>query len=264
MEQRPLAVVTGASSGIGQSLARQFVAHDFDVVVAAEDAAIDESAASLRTGGANVTAVQTDLTTPSGVDELHRAIVGLGRPIDTIALNAGIGVAGEFVKTELERDLDLIALNVTSVVHLAKLVLPEMVERGSGRVLITASVASTMPGPYYATYAASKSFLLSFAQAIRHELRNTGVTVTALMPGPTDTRFFVRAGLTDTLAGRGPKDDPDDVARDGFQAMMSGAGHVVAGSLKNKLQTTAAKVLPQGATAALHSLMTRPKAASSR
>jgi short-subunit dehydrogenase len=262
MEQRPLAVITGASSGIGESLARQFVQNDFDVVIAAEDARIHDTAAALRANGAEVTAAQVNLATLGGVSELHRAIVATGRAVEAIALNAGIGVGGEFVRTELERDLELIALNVTSVVHLAKLVLPAMVERRSGRMLITASIASTMPGPYYATYAASKSFLLSFAQAIRHELRDTGVTVTALMPGPTDTRFFERAGLTDTLVGRGPKDDPDDVARDGYEALMAGDDHVVAGSLKNRVQTTAAKVLPLSANAALHGRMTRPKAPS--
>jgi uncharacterized protein len=167
-------------------------------------------------------------------------------------LNAGVGNAGPFVETSLEGDLDLIKLNVVSPVHLAKRVVPSMVERGEGRVLFTASVASTMPGPWYATYAASKAFVLSFAEALRHELEDSGVTVTALMPGPTDTKFFDRAGMQGTKVDESPKDDPVDVARDGIEAMMAGKDHIVAGSAKNKLQSAMAKVLPARLTAAVH------------
>jgi uncharacterized protein len=134
-----------------------------------------------------------------------------------------------------------------------------MVERGAGRVLITSSVAATMPGPYYATYAASKAFLQSFAQAIRHELKDTGVTVTALQPGPTDTEFFDRAGMQDTKVAGADKDDPADVARQGFEAMMAGKDHVVAGSPKNKAQAAASRVLPETTRAAMHAAQTRPR-----
>ena len=252
------AVITGASSGIGRELARQFAANGFDVLITAEDAGLTETIGPLEAAGAWVVPVQADLTTATGVETLYSAIVATGRPVDAIALNAGVGVGGEFVKTSLHDDLALIALNVTSVVHLAKLVIGDMVVRGSGRVLITASVASTMPGPYYATYAASKAFLLSFAEAIRYELKDSGVTVTALMPGPTDTNFFERANIQDTKAGQGKKDDPADVAKDGFEALMAGAHHVVAGSAKNSVQTVAARVLPDTAKAALHGRMLEP------
>jgi short-subunit dehydrogenase len=156
-------------------------------------------------------------------------------------------------------------LNVTSAVHLTRLLLPEMVERGTGRVLFTSSIAATAPGPYHATYAASKAFLYSFAEAIRYELRDTGVTVTSLMPGPTDTDFFERAGMEDTRIGAMEnKDDPAEVAREGFEALMSGRSHVIAGSARNRVQATAAKFLPEGAKARTQAAMTEPGTAEGR
>lgn len=134
-----------------------------------------------------------------------------------------------------------------------------MVARGAGRVLFTSSVASQLPGPYYATYAASKGFIQSFAQALRYELKDTGVTVTALLPGPTDTEFFERAGMEATPAGSSDKDDPADVARDGFEALMAGKSQVVGGSAKNRVQVAAAKLLPDQARAATHATMTKPE-----
>jgi uncharacterized protein len=256
---RELAAVTGASNGIGFELAMQFAANGFDLIVAAEDDRLHGRVPELEALGASVTAVQCDLATHEGVERLFSAIQGAGRPLDAIALNAGVGVAGEFIHTSLEDDLNLIALNITSVVHLAKRVLPGMVQRGHGRVLITASIASTMPGPFYATYAASKAFDLSFAEAIRYELKDTGVTVTALMPGPTDTDFFRRAGLLDTKAGQGPKDDPAEVAADGFHALMKGDDHVVAGSKKNAVQAVASKAMPEPVKAAVHARSTEPR-----
>jgi short-subunit dehydrogenase len=151
---------------------------------------------------------------------------------------------------------------VRSPVHLAKRVLPDMVSRGgSGRVLITSSIAATMPGPFDAVYNASKAFLQSFSQVIRNELKDTGVTVTALMPGPTDTNFFHRAGMDDTAVGAGEKDDPAQVAREGFEALMAGKDHIVAGSFKNKVQATIAHVLPDAATAELHRKQAKPGSA---
>ena len=161
-----------------------------------------------------------------------------------MAINAGVGVGGPFVETELHDHLRLIELNVTGAVHLAHLLLPDMAARGEGGVLFTSSIAATMPGPYMSTYNASKAFLQSFAEALRYELKDAGVTVTALMPGPTDTDFFARAGMEDTRLGQSKKDDPADVAREGFDALMAGKDHVVAGSPKNKIQATAAQVIP--------------------
>src|SRR5215207_3552462 len=230
---RPLAVVTGASSGIGRELAKQFAEHDFDLLITAEDAELDDAARELQALGATVEPVRVDLASPTGVDELYARITAAGRPVDALALNAGIGAGGAFVggaeETDLEQELRLVDLNVRSTVHLAKHVLRDMVARGEGRVLFTSSIASTMPGAFQAVYNASKSFVQSFAEALRNELKDTGVTVTSLMPGPTDTKFFERADMTDTRVGAGSKDDPATVAAQGFEAMMKGEEKVVAG-----------------------------------
>jgi len=258
----PLAVVTGASSGIGFELAKQFVQHGHDLVIAADTARVVDVARELRDRGRSVVAVQTDLSKPEGVEELHLAISDTGRPVDAVALNAGIGEGGAFATdTELDQELRLIDLNVRSTVHLAKLILPEMVRRGRGRLLFTSSIASTMPGAYQAVYNASKSFVQSFAQALRNELSDTGVNVTSLMPGPTDTRFFRRAHMLDTKVGRGPKDDAAEVARQGFEAMMAGDERVVAASLKTKAQALASRLLPDNVKAELHRRMAEPMSA---
>jgi short-subunit dehydrogenase len=172
----------------------------------------------------------------------------------------GVGVGGDFAgDNELADELRLIGLNVTGAVHLAKRMLPQMIAAGSGGVLFTSSIAATAPGPYHATYPASKAFLLSLAEALRYELRDTGVTVTALMPGPTDTEFFDRAGMQGTkLREQISKDDPARVAREGFEALMAGKDHVVAGSMKNKAQVASSRVLPEAAKAATQARMTEP------
>jgi short-subunit dehydrogenase len=257
--ERPLALVTGASSGIGRELAKQFVDNGFDLVIAAEDAEIEQAAAELRAGGADVQAVQVDLSQAAGVQRLYGRVSESGRPLQAVALNAGVGAGGAFVgETKLEDELRIVDLNVRSTVHLAKLVLPAMVERGEGRVLFTSSIASTMPGSFQAVYNASKSFVQSFALAVRNELKDTDVTITSLMPGPTDTEFFERAEMLDTKIGSEDKDDPAEVARDGFEAMMAGEERVVSASLKTKLQARASRVLPDSAKAEMHRQMAEP------
>jgi short-subunit dehydrogenase len=255
----PLAVVTGASSGIGLELAHQCAEHGFDLVIAADERRIARAAADLRRGGVAVTAVQTDLATPAGVEALHAAIVAEGRPVDALLLNAGTGTGGAFVDIDLGDDLRVVDLNVRSAVHLAKLVVPSMVRRGQGRVLMTSSIAADLPGSYQATYNASKSFLQSFALALRTELRGTGVTVTALMPGPTDTPLFARApGMDGTRIADGPKDDPAAVAADGFRAMMAGDERVVSASSRTKIQHMVTRLLPDSLKAELHRIMSAP------
>jgi uncharacterized protein len=251
---RPFAVVTGASSGIGFELARVFADNGFDLLVAAEDDAIHAAAAEV---GAEP--VQVDLAVPEGVEALHRAIVDTGRPVDALALNAGIGMGGEFADgTDLGQELRLVDLNCRSTVHLAKLVLRDMRARNAGRILITSSIASTMPGSFQAVYNASKSFDQSFGLALREELKDTGITVTVLMPGPTDTEFFERAEMEDTPIGSGPKDDPADVARDGFDALMAGKERVLSHSPKTKAQGRASRVLPDRVKAAMHAKQAEP------
>jgi short-subunit dehydrogenase len=260
-ETRDLAVVTGASSGIGLELARQFADHDFDLVIAAENDLM-AATADLEGRGARVEAVQVDLTSPAGVEELHGRIVATARPVEAIALNAGVGRGGGVLDAPLEDLLRIVDLNVRSTVHLAWLVGAEMARRGAGRMLFTSSIASTMPGSYQAVYNASKSFVQSFALALRDELKDSGVTVTSLMPGPTDTPFFAKAEMLDTKVGSGHKDDPADVARMGFEALMDGDERVEAASMSTKLQGRASRVLPDSAKAAMHRRMAEPGSGS--
>ncbi|WP_448623607.1 SDR family NAD(P)-dependent oxidoreductase [Geodermatophilus sp. URMC 64] len=256
---KPLALVTGASSGIGLELARQFGENGFDLVIAAEDAELTSAAAELRTTGAEVQPVQVDLRTPDGVAQLYAAATSLGRPLAAVALNAGVGRGGAFIDIDLADDQEIIDLNITSTVHLAKLVLRDMAARDEGRVLITSSIASTMPGSFQAVYNASKSFLQSFAEALQEELKDTGVTITSLMPGPTETEFFERADMLDTPVGQSKKDDPAQVAKQGFEALMKGEQKLVAGSLKTKAQGLANKVLPDSLKAKAHRQMAEPE-----
>ena len=260
---RPLALVTGASSGIGLELARQFAEHGYDLVVAADDPGIRLAAQDLSYHGTVVEPVQADLATYEGVEQLVAATQARGRAVDALAVNAGIGAGGDFARDiSLETDLKVAELNCVGSVHLAKRILPQMVERHSGRVLFTSSIAATAPGPFHSVYAASKAFLAQLSQSLREELKDSGVTVTALMPGPTDTNFFERAGMQDTKVNTGPKDDPADVARDGFEAMMAGKDHVVAGSMRNKVQAVAGRVLPDPVKAKAQRKMTEPGSGS--
>ena len=261
-DTRPLALVTGASSGIGLELARQFAEHGYDVLVNAEDPGLEAAAQELSTVGVSVRPIRADLSSGDGVRELWDAVSAIGRPLDAVALNAGVGEGGAFLDTDLADEMEIIDVNVRGTVHLAKLVLRDMADRGEGRVLITSSIASTMPGSFQAVYNASKSFLQSFAEALTEELKDTDITVTSLMPGPTETNFFHRADMDDTKLGQAKKDDPAQVAKQGFQALMSGKNKVVAGSAKTKAQGVANKVLPDRAKAAAHRRMAEPGSAN--
>lgn len=251
--------MTGASSGIGFELTRQFVEHGYDVLAVADDAEIERAAASLsQDGGPTVTPLRADLADYDGCEQVYRAVVGTGRRLDAVAVNAGRGIGGDFVReTDMMDELNVIDVNVTSTVHIAKRLLPEMLEHG-GHALFTSSIAATMPGTYQAVYNASKSFVQSFAEALRAELKDTPISVTALMPGPTDTNFFHRAEMDDTKVGTGPKDDPALVAKQGFEAMLKDKEKVIAGSARTKVQGMAAKVLPDSRTAEMHRRMAEP------
>lgn len=253
---RPLALVTGASSGIGRALAEELARRGFDLLLAAEDGGVAEAAAELD-GPTRVRAEQGDLRTREGVEQLVSA---LDEAVpDVVCLNAGVDLGGRFVETELQDQLDLVQLNVVANVHLAHRLLPGMVERGSGRLLFTASIAAVAPGPFQTTYSASKAFVHSFAGGLRHELRGTGVTVTSMLPGPTDTAIFARAGMLDTWIGtRAPKDSPQQVARDGIEATLAGRRQVVPGSLRNAVQAHAARFLPTPVTAFLAGKQAEP------
>ena len=251
---RPFGVVTGASSGIGRELARELAERGYDLVVVAEDDAIHDVAHQL-TGTASVMPLQVDRAERSGNDRLVGRLDEEHRPLAVAAINAGVGVGGPLVQTPLDDHLRLVALNVGSTVHLGKQLAGRMVDAGSGRLLFTSSIASQLPGSLQTTYAASKAFVQSFAEGLGQEVADHGVTVTALMPGATDTEFFDRAGLADSRIGRGPKDDPAQVAHEGIEAMLDGRDHVVTGARRNKVMAAVSALVPDAVGARLQGRM---------
>jgi short-subunit dehydrogenase len=258
-EPRPLALITGASSGIGYELARQFGQHGYDLIIVSDDRE-KLSAAAERLGQLatepGVDLVTADLSTRAGVTKVYEHVQSLGRPVEILCANAGVGVHGKFDETNIDDEIALINLNVTSQVHLIKLVLRDMRERDAGDILITSSIAGIMPGPLMAVYAASKAFLRFFGQGIREELKDTGINVTVLMPGPTETDFFERADMLDTKVGQAKKQSAEEVAAAAFDALRDRKDHVVTGA-KNKLQAGVAKLMSDPARAKAHGAQTK-------
>ncbi len=252
---RPLAIVTGASAGIGYELAKLCAQDGYDLVVAADDAKIQQAASELRAHGGDVQAVQADLATTEGVDQLVAA--ARGRPVGALLANAGHGLGKGFLDQDWRDARHVVDTNVTGTLYLVHTVGRQMRQAGRGRILITGSIAGYMPGAFQAVYNGTKAFIDSFAGALREELRDTGVTVTLLMPGATETEFFDRAGMQDTKVGSSKKDDPAMVARVGYDAMKRGQGDVVSG-FKNKVQSTIANLTPGNLTAAQHRKMAEP------
>ncbi len=252
---RPLAVVTGASTGIGYELAECCAQHGFALVIAADEPEIRTAAARLRAYGTDVTEVEADLATSEGIAALYEAVDG--RPVDALLANAGRGLGGAFLDQDFEEARHVIETNITGTIELIQRIGRDMRRRGHGRVLITGSIAGFMPGSFSAVYNGTKAFIDSFSHALRNELKDTGVTVTCLMPGATETEFFERAGMMDTKVGTQEKDDPADVARTGFDAMMRGDADVVSG-FKNKVQSALANVTPAPVLAEQHRKMAEP------
>ena len=253
--KRPLAVVTGASSGIGYELARLCAEDGYDLAVAADEPAIRQAAETFRESGAAVTAVQADLATLAGVDELYAALDG--RPVDALLANAGHGLGRAFLDQDFDEIRHVVDTNVTGTIYLIQKVGRDMRARNQGRILVTGSIAGYMPSTFLAVYGGTKAFVDYFCFALRNELKDTGITVTCLMPGPTDTLFFERAHMIDTKVGQQKKDDPLDVARAGYEAMKRGDADVVAG-FKNKVMTTLAAVTPAGILAEQHRKLAQP------
>ena len=255
---RPLAIVTGASSGIGYELSRCCASHGFDLIVAADEPEIHAAAEAFRELGAQVEAIEADLSTPQGVQAVHAAVNG--RAVEALLANAGRGLGHGFLDQDFNQVRRVVDTNITGTLDLLQRIGLDMRQRRQGKILITGSIAGFMPGTYQAVYNGTKAFLDSFAVALRHELQDSGVTVTCLMPGATDTHFFERADMLDTKVAQEPKDDPVAVARIGFDAMMAGNSEVVSG-WKNKLQAVIASITPSDVLAEQHRKLAEPGSA---
>jgi short-subunit dehydrogenase len=251
---RPLAVVTGGSMGIGFELAKCCARAGFDLVIAADEG-VATAADELAELGCMVEAVDVDLATPEGVNALIATIDG--RPVAALLANAGHGLGHAFVDQDLAEVQHVVDTNISGTLALIQPIARDMRARGAGRILITGSIAGFMPGTYQAVYNGTKAFLDSFSFALRAELKDSGVTVTCLMPGATETEFFERADMLDTKLGQSKKSDPADVAKIGFDAMMRGDGDVVSGWM-NKLRTAIASVTPAGVLAEQHRHLAEP------
>jgi short-subunit dehydrogenase len=246
---RPFAVVTGASSGIGLEIAKLAAEDGYDLLVVADEAKIEDAAEELRRFGGTIEAVEADLSTIEGVDALIDAIDD--RDVAALVANAGRGLGDAFLDQDFEDARRVLDTNVTGTIYLLHRVGNVMRERGDGKILITGSIAGYIPGAFQAVYNGTKAFVDSFAIALRNELKDTGVSVTLLMPGATETEFFERAGMTDTKIGAGKKADPAGVAKDGWEAMKKGEADIVSG-LGNKLRVAAASVVPATVMAEQH------------
>ena len=256
-----LALVTGASSGIGYWLARELGSRGYDLVVCSAGERLNNAVSDFESLGVQVTQVSADLATRDGVRELWQTVEELGRPVDVACINAGVGVGGLFWETNLEQELGMVELNCAGTVQLAKYVVKHMLPLRAGKILFTASIAGEMVAPREAVYAATKAFVLSFAHSVRYELRESGITVTALQPGPTDTDFFHRAGMDNTEVGTKGKEEsqPQDVAKQGIDALFSGDDHVYAASAKTKMEGMMANAIPGNVKGTMHEKMARPK-----
>ncbi len=255
-----LAVVTGASSGIGYNLAKVFAENGFDLIIGANDDRLSKAAADFQSLGVKVTAVGADLATYDGCKQFWQAVEGANRKVDAVAINAGRGVGGLFVDTDLDEEINIVRVNCESTVHIAKYAARKLVAQKDGKILITSSIAAEMVAPKEAVYAASKAFDQSFGKSLRHELKDTGVSVTLLQPGPVDTDFFNRSGMGDTKVGTDGKheSEPYDVAKQGFKALMAGDEHVYAASLKTKIEGAMMGIVPDALKATMHEKMTEP------
>ena len=254
MPTRRLAIVTGASTGIGLEIAKLAAEDGYDLIVAADTPLVDAGAA-LKDLGVQVQSVEADLATEAGVRQLIEAAGD--RPIDVLVANAGHGLGHAFLAQQPKDWMHVINTNITGTLLLIQPVLRQMVERGEGKILVVGSIAGHLAGSFQAVYNGTKAFIDSFAAAIRNEAKDSGVTITCLKPGATETEFFERAGMGDTKVGQSKKDDPADVAKTGWNAMNKGEASVVHG-LVNKAQVLASGVMSEAMTAQMHRKQAEP------
>jgi short-subunit dehydrogenase len=243
-------LITGATSGIGYELAKLFAQNGYNLLlVARAEDRLQEVTDELKQFAVEVNPIAKDLFKSSAAQEIFEEVRSMGINVNILVNDAGQGQHGTFVETELQRHLDVIQLNITSLVALTKLFLDDMVKRNEGKILQLGSVVSKMPAPNLAVYAASKAFVLSFSEALIHELKDTNVTMTVLMPGRTDTDFFRKADMEDTKEYQKELAEPADVAKDGYEALMKGESRIISG-LMNKMMVGMTNVMPDSANAA--------------
>ncbi|WCT72689.1 SDR family NAD(P)-dependent oxidoreductase [Sphingomonas naphthae] len=256
------AIITGASTGIGFELATLAAKDGYDILVVANEPLINAAAQDFEQFGTTVVSIEADLATTDGVDALLEA-VGT-RQVDLLCANAGHGLGHAFLDQQVTDWRHVIDTNITGTLYLIQKVLPAMVARNEGKVLVTGSVAGYIPGAFQAVYNGTKAFVDSFTEALRNEIKDSdGVTLTTLMPGPVDTEFFERGDMLDTSVGADPnKSDPADVARDGWDAVMAGKASIFSG-WKTKLQGVLANVTPGSVLAEQHRKMAEPGTAES-
>ena len=258
MSSRKLAIVTGASSGIGLEIAKLAAQDGYDLIVAA-DTPFVEAGPALKDFGVDVQEIEADLATQQGLDQLLGAVGG--REVDVLVANAGHGLGHGFLDQSPSEWQHIINTNITGTLLLIQPIVKPMVERGQGRVLITGSIAGHMAGTFQAVYNGSKAFIDSFSAALNEEIKDSGVTVTCLKPGATETEFFHRAEMEDTKVGQAKKDDPADVAKAGWDAMNKGEASVIYG-LKNKMQVAGAAMMTDATTAKMHRAQAEPGSGS--
>ena len=254
-------LITGATSGIGYELAKLFAKDGYSLTIVARNSQeLHVTAHNLETlYGAKVQTISKNLFKPNSAFEVYDELRNKGTQVDVLVNNAGHGLYGEFVDTDLNKELAIIQLNISSLVTLTKLFLRDMVQRGEGKILNTSSIASKAPGPWQSVYHGTKAFVQSFTEAVREEVKDTGVTITALLPGATDTDFFRKAGMESSkiTQDKSKLSDPADVARDGYEALMAGKDMIVSG-LKNKMQVAMNGITPDARLAEKMDKMREP------
>ncbi|MDJ1471847.1 SDR family oxidoreductase [Cytophagaceae bacterium DM2B3-1] len=254
-------LITGATSGIGYELAKLFAKDHYNLVIVSRDQQeLENKAQEFRQLGIDVVPIAKDLFNRDAAFSLYEDVKNRNIQVDILVNDAGQGIYGKFQDTDINRELAVIDLNIASVVILTKCFLKDMIQRNSGKILNLASIASKTPGPWQSVYHGTKAFVLSFSEAIREELKETNITVTALLPGATDTDFFNKADMVSSkIVQEGKLSDPADVAKDGYEALMSGDDKVISG-LKNKVQIGMSNIMPDSAVA--HQMNEQQKPAS--
>ncbi|WP_261642355.1 SDR family NAD(P)-dependent oxidoreductase [Erwinia mallotivora] len=257
-ETRQLALITGASSGIGYELARQFAINGFDVAISGSGNRIFDAAKAISLLGVEAYPYQADAATYEGVENFWQFTLGLNRPVNVAVLNVGVAIGGAFKDNSLEDEFRVLDINIRGTVHMAKRVVQHMVPNGNGKILVVSSVSATLPTPFETVYGPSKAFGFSFAESLREELKDSGITVTALLPGATNSEFHANAGMGKTRIGLSPKNDKTLVALQGYTALMNNIDHVVGGDEKTVQQVQENRITPETVKAARHAELTRP------